>query len=191
MDFQALLKSLETHPVIPAVRGDAALRLALQSSAPALFLVSSSILTLEDSVAACREADKAAFVHVDLADGLGHDEAAARWCVERLRVDGVISTRPSLLKAASDLGAMTVQRLFLMDSTSFERGKRLLKANPPDMAEIMPGIAPKAVRQLCEVLDSPVIAGGLITEPREIIQALQAGAMAVSAGVPALWNVTL
>lgn len=191
MDRQTILRALEHHPVIPAVRSQQALEQALISPVAAVFLISSSILTLEETVDACRRAGKAVFVHLDLAEGLAHDETAVRWCVERLGVDGVISTRSSLLKTASELGALTVQRLFLMDSTSFDHGVRLLKANPPDMAEIMPGIAPKAIRQLCEALDSPVIAGGLITEPHEIALALQAGALAVSAVDQKLWNVTL
>ena len=121
MDRQTILRALEHHPVIPAVRSQQALEQALISPVAAVFLISSSILTLEETVDSCR--------------------------VERLGVDGVISTRPSLLKAASELGALTVQRLFLMDSTSFDHGVRLLKANPPDRAEIMPGIAPKAIRE--------------------------------------------
>ena len=191
MDMQSLIRALQKRPVIPAVRDAEALRLALESPAAAVFLLNASILTLEDMVRACKAAGKAAFLHIDLAEGLGRDDAAARWCVERLGVDGVISTRPSLLKTASELGAMTIQRLFLMDSSSFEHGKRLLKNTPPDMAEVLPGIAPKAIQALCEALDKPVIAGGLVTEPREIALALQAGALAVSAGDPKLWNLSL
>lgn len=134
---------------------------------------------------------KHVFLHLDLAEGLGRDDAAVRWCVDHLHVDGLISTRPSLLKLASELGVLTIQRLFLMDSSSFDHGKRLLKNTPPDMAEVLPGIAPKAIRQLCEALDKPVIAGGLVTEPREIALALQAGALAVSVGRPQLWHYTL
>lgn len=134
---------------------------------------------------------KRVFLHLDLAEGLGRDDAAVRWCVDHLHVDGLISTRPSLLKLASELGVLTIQRLFLMDSSSFDHGKRLLKNTPPDMAEVLPGIAPKAIRQLCEALDKPVIAGGLVTEPREIALALQAGALAVSVGRPQLWHYTL
>ena len=134
---------------------------------------------------------KRVVLHLDLAEGLGRDDAAVRWCVDHLHVDGLISTRPSLLKLASELGVLTIQRLFLMDSSSFDHGKRLLKNTPPDMAEVLPGIAPKAIRQLCEALDKPVIAGGLVTEPREIALALQAGALAVSVGRPQLWHYTL
>ena len=186
-----LIKCLEHSPVIPAVRNREANRLAIESPAAAIFLLNASILELEDLVRDAHAGGKQVFLHLDLTEGLGRDDAAVRWCVERLRVDGVISTRPSLLKAASELGAVTIQRLFLMDSASFEHGVRLLKNTPPDMAEVLPGIAPKAVRQLCQALDKPVIAGGMVTEVREVALALQAGALAVSAGDPKLWSFTL
>ena len=78
-----------------------------------------------------------------------------------------------------------------MDSASFDHGKRMLRNTPPDMAEVLPGIAPKAIRELCEALEKPVIAGGLVTEAREIALALQAGAAAVSVGDEQLWNLQL
>ena len=86
------------------------------------------------------------------------------------------------------MGIITIQRLFLMDSSSFAHGQRLLKNTPPDMAEVLPGIAPKAVRQLCAALNKPVIAGGMITERCEILEALDAGALAVSVSDERLWR---
>lgn len=189
--MQKLLKQFQKSPVIPAAHNPEAVRRAADTSAAVIFLLGGSILTLPEMIRIAHDNGKRAFVHIDLAEGLGRDEIAVRWCVEQQHADGVISTRPSLLKAASELGAITIQRLFLMDSTSFEHGKRMLRNTPPDMAEVLPGIAPKAIRQLCEALDKPVIAGGLITEPKEIALALQAGASAVSVGDEKLWNLKL
>ncbi len=189
--MENLTKQLAKCPVIAAVRNKETNRLAIDSPVAAIFLLNTSILELPDMVQDAHAGGKRVFLHLDLAEGLGRDDAAVRWCVDHLHVDGLISTRPSLLKLASELGVLTIQRLFLMDSSSFDHGKRLLKNTPPDMAEVLPGIAPKAIRQLCEALDKPVIAGGLVTEPREIALALQAGALAVSVGRPQLWHYTL
>jgi len=188
---EKLTKQLLRCPVIAAVHDREANIRAIESPVAAIFMLGASIMELPDMVMDARAAGKRVFLHMDLAEGLGRDDAAVRWCVERLRVDGVISIKPGLLKTASELGAITIQRLFLMDSASFEHGKRLLRNTPPDMAEVLPGIAPKAIRQLCEALDKPVIAGGMVTEPHEIALALQAGALAVSAGSPELWHYTL
>ena len=189
--MENLTRQLMKCPVIAAVRNREANILAIESPVAAMFLLGASILDLPDMVSDARAAGKRVFLHMDLAEGLGRDDAAVRWCVEKLKVDGIISIKPGLLKTASEMGVITIQRLFLMDSTSFEHGKRLLRNTPPDMAEVLPGIAPKAIRELCEALNKPVIAGGMVTEPREIALALQAGALAVSAGNPDLWHYTL
>lgn len=183
-----LTKELARHPVIAAVRNLEAAEIASKSSVAAIFILGGSIITLPEIVKRAHDGGKYAFVHIDLADGLGRDEAAVEWCADVLRADGLISTRPQLLRKASETGMVTIQRLFLMDSSSFEHGKRLLRNTPPDMAEVLPGIAPKAVRQLREALDKPVIAGGMITEKSEIIAALDAGALAVSVSDERLWN---
>ena len=112
-------------------------------------------------------------------------------CGTVLLMSSSVTGAPDTQTPMYSLGAITIQRLFLMDSASFEHGKRMLRNTPPDMAEVLPGIAPKAIRQLCEALDKPVIAGGLVTEPGEIALALQAGASAVSAGDQRLWNLKL
>lgn len=189
--MEKLTRQLLKCPVIAAVRNRESNRLAIESPVAAIFLLGASIMELPELVQDARSSGKRVFLHMDLAEGLGRDDAAVRWSIEKLRVDGIISTRSGLLKTASEMGAITIQRLFLMDSSSFEHGKRLLKNTPPDMAEVLPGIAPKAIAQLCEALDKPVIAGGLVTQPHEIALALQAGALAVSAGDPKLWHYTL
>ena len=187
-DVQALIGSLRAHPVIAAARSLEQARRAAVSPAAAVFLLGGSILTLPDTAALLRDAGKRVFLHLDLAEGLGRDEAAVTWCVRALKLDGVISTKPALLRRAGELGAITIQRLFLMDSSSFEHGVKLLRNTPPDMAEVLPGIAPKGIRALCAALDKPVIAGGMISEPDEVRAALDAGALAVSASEERLWR---
>lgn len=186
--MRRLFDALSRHPVIAAARTYEAVERASESSVAAIFVLGGSIMSLPEMIARAHDGGKYAFVHIDLAEGIGRDEAAVEWCANVLRADGLISTRPQLLRKASEMGMITIQRLFLMDSSSFEHGKRLLKNTPPDMAEVLPGIAPKAVRQLCEALNKPVIAGGMINEKSEIIAALDAGALAVSVSDERLWN---
>lgn len=179
---------LRRNPVIAAVRAPEAARRAAASKSPVAFLLGGSILTIGEDVKPLRDAGKRVFLHLDLLEGLAADVAAVQWCARMLGLDGVISTRPKLLKAAEAEGLATVQRLFLMDSVSFERSVKLLRATPPTMAEVLPGLVPKAIAELSRDIESPVIAGGMITEPAEVYRALQAGALAVSTGEEKLWN---
>ena len=175
------IRALERRSVIAAVRGAQDVRRAADSPASAVFLLGGSILTLHG-------AGKSVFVHLDLCEGLGKDAAAVEWCARFVKPDGFISTRSQPLRRAGELGLMTIQRIFLVDSGSLTGGMRHLSANPPDFIEVMPGLVPKAIVRLKEELRLPVIAGGMITERREVEEAIRAGALAVSTSAPELWR---
>ena len=185
---QRLIQDLTIRPVIAAVRDEADAVQAAESPVAAVFLLSGSILTLPEITGILRRADKLVFMHMDLCDGLGRDAAAVQWCARNLSLDGMISTRWQLLKAAGEMGLLTIQRTFLMDSASLSSGIKLMRGNPPDMVELLPGLVPKAIRQVRERLDIPVIAGGMVTEADEVEDALTAGALAVSTSDKILWR---
>lgn len=184
MDF---FEELRFHPIIAAVRTRQQLECALTSPVAAIFLLGGSILTLPELVRVAREGKKRVFVHLDLLEGLGRDAAAVDWCAEQLCPDGMISTRAPLLRRAQDKGLVTIQRLFLMDSSSLNNGIRLLKANPPAMVEVLPGLVPRAIELVSREVGRPVIAGGMVTRTEEVAQALAAGALAVSTSEQGLW----
>ena len=60
----------------------------------------------------------------------------------------------------------------------------------PDMVEVMPGICPRVIRRLssAEGRRLPVIAGGMIEEKEDIVEALSAGASGVSTSRTELWE---
>lgn len=186
--LSGFLDSLKYRPVIAASREPATAVEAAGYPVSAVFLLGGSIMQLPDAVGALHAADKRVFIHIDLCSGLGRDEAAVEWCHTVARPDGLISTRYPLLRAASERGMVTIQRLFLMDSSSLQNGIRLMKANPPDMVEVLPGLVPKSISMLSDSLGLPVIAGGMITEPAEAASALAAGAVAVSTSEKSLWR---
>ena len=89
---------------------------------------------------------------------------------------------------ARDLGLLTVQRFFALDSQGMDSVQEMLKNTSPHLMEIMPGVIPKAVSRFSGG-SIPVIAGGLIETKQEITAALGSGAMAVSTGARDLWYV--
>ncbi|HIS92163.1 MAG TPA: glycerol-3-phosphate responsive antiterminator [Candidatus Alectryocaccomicrobium excrementavium] len=188
MTIHELCAALAGRPVIAAVRDESALEAAVDSQCVAVFFLGGSILSLPGWVEKAKRAGKAAFAHVDLLQGVKADAAALEWCKQAMPLDGVISTRAPLLKAARGVGLMTIQRLFLVDSSSLATGIRLMRATPPDMVEVLPGLVSKAIRTLKLELGRPVIAGGMITEAEEAGRALQAGAIAVSTSQRSLWK---
>ena len=58
----------------------------------------------------------------------------------------------------------------------------------PDFLEVLPGVMPKTIRKICKIVHTPVLAGGLIADKEDVINALNAGAMAISTTNPTVWN---
>ena len=76
----------------------------------------------------------------------------------------------------------------MIDSLSFESGIKMVDNYKPDFVEVMPGIIPRAISELKEKIAPPIIAGGMITQKSDVIQALKAGAIAVSTSKRELWS---
>ena len=80
-----------------------------------------------------------------------------------------------------------IQRFFMVDSASYDNAVKTTRKGRPNMVELMPGIIPEVLRRFTADVDTPVIAGGLVTDRRQVIDALSAGAMGVSTGCQSLW----
>lgn len=175
--------------IIAAVKTEAELEAAINSGVKIIFYLSPNILTLEDTVRAVHACGKRIFLHLDLAEGIGKDKAGLQY-VKQKRVDGIISTRVNIIKAAREVGLFTVQRFFAVDSHSIDTTFEGIKASKPDMIEVMPGIATKVIANLKAKLTIPIIGGGLVDTAAEVRDILKSGASAVSTSKKELWNVS-
>ena len=129
---------------------------------------------------------KLIFVHADLAEGIGNDREGVGY-LKSLGVDGIISTRTAMIRYAKEWELGTVQRFFIVDSHSIDTAVDTIRTSRPDMIEIMPGVLAKIIRKFRENIQMPVIAGGLVETKMEVMEALDAGASAVSTGSKTLW----
>ena len=182
--------NIEDFPIIAAARhGDDFLE-AVKSPCDIIFWLSPNIMTLRSDLAKARATtfgeDKKIFVHIDMADGIGKDNAGLEY-LSFLGIDGIISTRSNLIKSAKELGLMTVQRFFILDSRSVSTAFESIKSAKPDMIEIMPGLMTRQITRFADSSDIPVIAGGLIETKEDVISALSAGASAISTSKTELW----
>lgn len=173
--------------IIAAVKTEEELEAAKNSGVKIIFDLSPSILTLEDRVRGVHACGKRIFLHLDLAEGIGKDKAGLQY-VKQKKVDGIISTRVNIIKAAREVGLFTVQRIFAVDSHSIDTTMESIKASKPDMLEVMPGIATKAIATLKARLTIPIIGGGLVDTEEEVQEIRRSGAAAVSTSKRALWG---
>ena len=186
MKMPQLIQSLERCPVIPAVRDDQ-WEEALQAPSEVIFYLGAHLLTLRDKAEQAKSAGKILFVHIDLAEGIGRDREAVQFLAQ-WGVDGIISTRGQLIRAGRELGLLTVQRFFALDTQGIDSAREMLRSADPHLVEVMPGVIPQVIAKFVAG-GASVIAGGLIETKQEVTAALGSGAAAVSTGSRDLWYV--
>lgn len=98
-----------------------------------------------------------------------------------------VKDEAALTRRAKELGLVSVQRFFLLDSMAIQNIEKHLGRDTCDLIEVLPGLMPKIIRRVRAAAGKPVIAGGLITDKEDVTGALGAGAVAVSSTNPAVW----
>ena len=186
MKQNELYNSLERCPIIASVHKDEFDK-ALTSPVEVVFYMDANLLNIEQHVKSAHEAKKHILIHIDLAEGIGKDEYGIKFAKEQ-GVDGIISTRTALIKHAKSQGLLAVQRFFVLDSHSVGTIVESAKTSKADMIELMPGTVTKVIEKIKTILDTPIVAGGLIETKEEIAEAYNSGAVAVSTGRESLWN---
>jgi len=174
--------------VIPAIRDVSTVEIALSSPSKIVFILSGSILEVEDVALQLKKQEKIVFVHIDLVKGLKADKFSLEFLKERVGADGIISTHIALLKQARKMNLYIIQRLFLVDSNALINGISQANDLSPDFLEVLPGVSPELIKEACSRFNGKVIAGGLIRTKEHVEQAIKAGAVAVSTSKVELWN---
>ena len=188
MDKAQLLELLADGPVIASVKDNGGLEAAIKSDVAVIFLLYGDVLTIADIVRKAHDAGKVVFVHLDLVEGLSPREVSVDFIARNTAADGVLSTKANLTKRAKELGLVAIQRFFLLDSMAIRNIEKHLGPDVSDLIEVLPGLMPKVIRQVRALSGKPVVAGGLITDKEDVTGALGAGAVAVSATNPAVWE---
>ena len=178
---------LEDCPAIAAVKDETGLKECLYSESQIIFLLFGDICSVGRYVEIAKSAGKMVFVHMDLINGLGNKEVAVDFIREHTGVDGIISTKPQLVKRAKELGLFGILRIFVIDSMAFGNIEKQCASLVPDAVEILPGLMPKIIKKLCSTVNVPIIAGGLISDKEDVMNALTAGAVAISVTNQRVW----
>ena len=179
--------ALEDSPVIAAIKDDNGLKECLKSDIQVVFILYGDICNIADIVDTVKQAGKMALVHLDLINGLSAKDVAVDFIKKYTRADGIISTRPQLIRHAKELSLYTVMRFFVIDSMAYDNIEKQLHAVRPDFIEILPALMPKVISRICDLSLVPVIAGGLISDKEDVMQMIQAGAISISSTNEKVW----
>lgn len=184
---QTFFDALENSPIIAAAKDEKGLNRCLTCDSRIIFLLFGDILNIGELVEQIKNAGKIAMVHIDLVQGLSSKEIAVDFVKKYTRADGIISTKPALVKHAQKLNLFTVLRFFVIDSLAFASIEKQLASVKPDIIEVLPALMPKVISRICKMVSVPVIAGGLISDKEDILSMLSAGAVSVSSTSEKTW----
>ncbi|WP_066192173.1 MULTISPECIES: glycerol-3-phosphate responsive antiterminator [Gracilibacillus] len=178
---------MELRGVLPAVRKMKDFEKVIKSEHPLLIVLETRIDQLSKIVQLAKQHDKLVFVHADMINGLKVDQYGMEYLIHHINIDGIISTRASVIALAKQYQIYAIQRLFAIDSSAIEKNLELIHKAKPDYIEVLPGIIPSIVSDIANQIDVPVIAGGLIKTNEEVQAALSHGAVAITTSKAALW----
>lgn len=178
---------IRENPVIAAVNNLEKIEKAIKSPCEIIFLLTGSIFNLQEIVSHIKEHNKSVYVHLDLIEGFSRNICALKYINEKIKPNGIITTKSSLIKAAKDMGLFSIQRLFMLDALSLESGINSIKTIRPDAVEILPGIMPRVTKVISTEVNIPIITGGLISDKEDVIASIKAGAIGVSTSREEIW----
>ena len=112
---------LDANPVIAAVKDmDGVKKCCEREEIKIVFILFGDVCSICRIVEELKAHGKVAMVHMDLVSGLSGKEVAVDFIKKNTRADGIISTKPALIKRARELDLYTTLRVFVLDSMAFE-----------------------------------------------------------------------
>ncbi len=174
--------------IIPAIKTHKKLDQFLKSENHYGVLMDFQISQLPPLIKDIKKAGKKVLVHLDLIKGISSDEYGAIYLIQELRVDGIITIKPSVVKLCKKRNVMGIMRLFLKDRHSFEQSMALVERTNPDLVEVLPYM-PSILPELNERLKCPYLMGGLIETEEQAKTVIKGGAIAITTSQDSLWSV--
>ena len=183
-----LFSSIEDCPLIAAIKDENGLNNVLQLDNKVVFVLYGDLFSIADIVQKLHKADKIAIVHLDLIGGLSNREIAVDYMKYKVGADGIITTKAALIKRGKELGLLTILRFFVFDTMALQNVAKAGVSAKPDLIEILPGIMPKVIKKIHQAIPTPIICGGLIMDKEDVMEALKAGAIAISTSNEEVWS---
>jgi len=187
MSKDTLRELLKQNPVICAVKSPEDLEKALICESTIVFVLFGDILSIQNIILQIKEAGKLAFVHIDLIEGFSSRDVTVDFLAKNTTLSGIISTKSNIIRCAKENSLFTVHRFFVFDSKALINVTKQLTSPYADVIEILPGIMPNITKELVDLSQKPIIASGLINEKKDVLAALNAGAISVSSTNNNVW----
>lgn len=175
------------NPIIAAIKDLEQLDAALDSSCEIIFLLTGNIFNLREISSRVFKKEKSLFIFVDEIDGFSKDTWGLEYIVKNIPLNGIITSKPNIIKQSKDMGVFTIQRMIIPDTSALNNIFESIKYNRPHGIQILPGIMPNVIKKIVDKTKIPLIAGGLLSDLNDVQTSLEAGAIAISTGNKELW----
>ena len=96
-------EAIEDSPIIAAIKDDTGLAKCVTSDSRVIFVLYGDVCSIPEIVSTIKDSGKIAMVHIDLITGLSSKEIAVDFIKKYTNADGIISTKPTLIKRAKEL----------------------------------------------------------------------------------------
>lgn len=179
---------IKENSIIAAIKDEESLEKALLSPAQVIFLLKANICTLRKTIQKCHDYNKIVYIHMEMIEGFGKDEASVKYIGDHFKADGIITTKSSIVGYAKKYNLDAVFRVFIVDTQSIETAISNINKCKAKYVEVMPGIVPAFIGMLSAKTNASFIAGGLISNQKHIDRAFKGGAIACSTSNEELWN---
>ena len=189
ISFNEIEELLIENPVVAAIRSEQDLENVLKSNVLIVFVLYGNIMNITEICKSLKEKGKIVFIHIDLIEGLKGDHIGVEFIKKYVDPMGILTTKPSNIKHAKAIGLYAIQRVFLVDSLSLATGIKNINDVKPNAVEVMPGIVGDIITNMVDRLKVPIIAGGLVSSKKDVMEALKSGALAISTTCEELWNI--
>jgi len=174
------MEPIKLNKVIPSIEKVKLFDKFIDSDYEYCILMNFHLSMVESLVKKAHQQQKKVIVHIDLTHGISNDEFGVEYLCQKLKVDGIISTKRKCVETAKRCHKLTILRVFLIDSKSLEQGIDLANSLKPDFLEVLPAIAYSIFNNIKSRCSIPLIGGGLIKSKSELEKALNSGLEAVS-----------
>lgn len=173
-----MIEIMQKQVCIPVVSSMKRMEQFLKTNLTICVLQDIHISMIADMIATLHRHERKALVHIDMVNGIANDEYGTEYLCQKLRADGIISAKTKIIETTKKNKKTSIQRMFLIDSKSVDRGIETLLKSQPDVVEVMPAIAFNIIPTIKQRLNLPLIGGGLLKNKADIEKGLQAGCIA-------------
>lgn len=174
-----LFDNLVYYPLIGGFYNINNMKRMLNLPSKNIFLLDGNIFNLKDISTQIKNSDKSLYIFVDSIDGFSKDTWGLEYMVKNIELDGIISSKPSIIKMSKDMGVFTIQRTIIYNTKTLSDTLASLKSYRPHALEVLPGLLPEIIHKLNQETKLPIIASGLIHTKEDIKRSLDAGAIGV------------